>query len=25
VLFDGTIHDLDCYSITAEEYIEKYC
>lgn len=25
VLFDGTIHDLECYSITAEEYIEKYC
>lgn len=24
LLYDGTIHDLDCFSITVEEYIEKY-
>lgn len=24
VLFDGTVHDLDCYSMTAEEYVYKY-
>ena len=24
LLYDGTIHDLDCFSLTVEEYIEKY-
>lgn len=25
LLYDGTIHDLNCFSMTVEEYIEKYC